>query len=500
VSAVDSGNLAGHLLTLRAGLLALADDRILAARLFDGLSDTLAILADAARGVAVRPLAEFRKDLASASASPPGKLALAHSHLVRMAIDAGELATNVTSSRNAADPPESDASEWAEALLRQCHEARDELTFLAPWLLLPAAPAGLSADLATLAEHSEIPTLRTLAKGDVELAARIERDLEAASTPAQRYWLSELQRTITQGCLRARERMATIQRLAVQSGELGHMEFGFLYDHARQLFTIGYNVAEQRADASYYDLLASEARLSTFVAIAQGEIPQESWFALGRLLTRTAGEPVLLSWSGSMFEYLMPLLVMPTYDDTCSTRPAGPRWRRQIEYGRQRGVPWGISESGYNTVDVHLNYQYRAFGVPGLGLKRGLADDLVIAPYASALALMVAPEEACANLQRLAAAGFMGSFGLFEAIDYTPARQRRGQDRVVVRSFMAHHQGMSAARARLPSAGAPDAAPIRIRSRVPVDHAAAAGTHSASATELVFAHRPARRDALDGGC
>ena len=443
ISAVDSGNLAGHLLTLRAGLLALADDRILAARLFDGLSDTLAILADAARGVAVRPLAEFRKDLASASASPPGKLALAHSHLVRMAIDAGELATNVTSSRNAADPPESDASEWAEALLRQCHEARDELTFLAPWLLLPAAPAGLSADLATLAEHSEIPTLRTLAKGDVELAARIERDLEAASTPAQRYWLSELQRTITQGCLRARERMATIQRLAVQSGELAYMEYDFLFDKGRQLLSIGYNVDERRADASYYDLLASEARLCSFVAIAQGKLPQESWFTQGRLLTSTSGEPVLLSWSGSMFEYLMPLLVMPTYDNTLLDQTCRGAVARQIEYGSQRGVPWGISESAYNTVDAQLNYQYRAFGVPGLGLKRGLADDLVIAPYASVLALMVAPEEACLNLQRLAAAGFVGRFGFFEAIDYTPARQRRGQSQTVVRAFMAHHQGMS---------------------------------------------------------
>jgi cyclic beta-1,2-glucan synthetase len=180
-----------------------------------------------------------------------------------------------------------------------------------------------------------------------------------------------------------------------------------------------------------------------FVGIAQGQLPQESWFALGRLLTSTSGEPVLLSWSGSMFEYLMPLLVMPTYDNTLLDQTCKAAVARQIEYGGHRGVPWGISESGYNTVDVHLNYQYRAFGVPGLGLKRGLAEDLVIAPYASVLALMVAPEEACRNLQRLAAEGFIGRFGFFEAIDYTPARQRRGQSRVVVRSFMAHHQGMS---------------------------------------------------------
>ena len=190
------------------------------------------------------------------------------------------------------------------------------------------------------------------------------------------------------------------------------MQYDFLFDKASHLLAIGYNVDSRRRDTSYYDLLASEARLCSFVAIAQGQLPQESWFALGRLLTNVGGEPILVSWSGSMFEYLMPLLVMPTYertllDETCKAAVA-----RQIEYGRKRGVPWGISESGYNTIDAHLNYQYRAFGVPGLGLKRGLADDLVIAPYASALALMVAPEEACLNLQRLAAEGCEGKIRL----------------------------------------------------------------------------------------
>lgn len=144
-----------------------------------------------------------------------------------------------------------------------------------------------------------------------------------------------------------------------------------------------------------------------------------------------------------MFEYLMPLLVMPSFENTLLDQTYRAAVERQIEYGRQRGVPWGMSESGYNLVDLHLNYQYRAFGVPGLGLKRGLADDLVIAPYASALALMVAPEAACVNLQRLAAAGLEGKFGLYEAIDYTPSRQRRGEESTVVRSYMAHHQGMS---------------------------------------------------------
>ncbi len=382
VSTVDSGNLAGHLLTLRAGLLALPDDPILPARLFEGLSDTLGLLGDEPR---------LGMELESACAAPPRTLAAARACLERLAAGAANAAA-----------AKGEADSWAQALARQCRETLEELALFAPCELDP------------------IPTLRQLATLD---AARFPHSVQASA--------------------RARDRMAAIERLARQCGELARMEYDFLFDKSRQLLTIGYNVSERRADPGYYDLLASEARLCSFVAIAQGQLPQESWFALGRLLTSTTGEPVLLSWSGSMFEYLMPLLVMPTYDNTLLDQTSKAAVARQIEYGSQRGVPWGMSESGYNTVDVQLNYQYRAFGVPGLGLKRGLADDLVVAPYASALALMVAPEEACLNLQRLAAEGYLGKYGLFEAIDYTPARQRRGQSSAVVHAFMAHHQGMS---------------------------------------------------------
>ncbi len=221
------------------------------------------------------------------------------------------------------------------------------------------------------------------------------------------------------------------------------MEWDFLYDRPRHLLTIGYNVSDGRRDESYYDLLASEARLSSFVAIALGQLPQESWFALGRLLTVAGGEPILLSWSGSMFEYLMPLIVMPTYEHTLLDQTCKAAVARQIDYGKKRGVPWGISESGYYMIDGHLNYQYSAFGVPGLGLKRGLAGDLVIAPYASALALMVAPEEAARNLEALASHGILGRYGFYDAVDYTPTHLPRGRSNAVVRSFMAHHQGMS---------------------------------------------------------
>jgi cellobiose phosphorylase len=433
VSTVDSGNLAGHLLTLRPGLLALPDDQILEARWFDGLGDTLRILVDAAGEAAPAQLAQMQKDLASASISRPTTLAAARLCLDRLATSAAEVA-------GALDvDPQNQAKWWARALTRQCQDALDELAFLAPWTLLPASPDRLS-DLHGI---DGIPTLRELARFEVESLPAIEDRLGSEGTPGENEWLGELRRCITEASHRAQARIAAIERLAGQAGELADMDYDFLFDKARHLLAIGYNVGERRRDSSYYDLLASEARFSSFVAIAQGKLPQESWFALGRLLTTAGGKPILLSWSGSMFEYLMPLLVMPTYEDTLLDQTCKAAVERQVEYGRERGRPWGISESGYNTVDVRLNYQYRAFGVPGLGLKRGLAEDLVIAPYASALALMVAPEEACLNLQRLAAEGLEGKYGLYEAIDYTPSRLPRGQSSAVVQSYMAHHEGMN---------------------------------------------------------
>ena len=445
ISSVDSGNLAGHLLTLRPGLLALADDRILGSRLFEGFSDTLRILMDAAADAASPQLAQLQKDLETAYDSRPATLAAARQWLARLATSAAEVARIFETELDvgAATEPESEAKWWARALARQCRGALDELTLLAPWTLLPAAPAGCNAGLSDFPGIGEIPTLRELARLEEELLPVLARRLDADATPEQSGWLDELRRLITQASRRAKERIAAIERLALQASELARMEYDFLFDKARHLLAIGYNVAERRRDLSYYDLLASEARLCSFVAIAQGQLPQESWFALGRLLTTAGGEPILMSWSGSMFEYLMPLLVMPTYENTLLGQTCQAAVERQIAYGNQRGVAWGMSECGYNMVDVHLNYQYRAFGVPGLGLKRGLAEDLVIAPYASALALMVAPEAACLNLQRLAADGLEGRYGFYEAIDYTPSRLPRGQSSAVVRSFMTHHQGMN---------------------------------------------------------
>src|SRR5581483_11970016 len=235
------------------------------------------------------------------------------------------------------------------------------------------------------------------------------------------------------------------------------MNFAFLYDASRKLFTIGFRGGEgsepARPDASHYDLLASESRLASFVAIAKGDVPEKHWFHLGRLVTSVDGQPALMSWSATLFEYLMPLLLMRSYPNTLLDQTCRLVVRRQREYGASQGVPWGISESAYNVVDRHNTYQYRAFGVPGLGLKRGLADDLVIAPYASALASMLDPLHAVRNLRRLQELGLSGEFGDYDSIDFTErgiqqteASEGRRKTRAkgeVVRTFMAHHQGMT---------------------------------------------------------
>jgi cellobiose phosphorylase len=398
VSSVDSGNLAAHALTLRVGLLELVDAPIADARWFHGLRDTVALLADALGDAAPAHLLQLQRLIETACETTVAMDVQACAAFSRLATNAEALAIELAAN---------DATlEWAQALLRQCRAARAELELLAPWMLPPDSSARSGgSDIDTM------PTLRTLADA-------------YASTSAS-------------------ARIAVIERLVSQSADLARWEYDFLTDGATHLLAIGYNVSERRRDPSYYDLLASEARVTTFLGIAQGQLRQESWFALGRALTDVGGEPVLLSWSGSMFEYLMPLLVMPMFKDTLLDQTCRAAVSRQIAYASQRGVPWGMSESGFNMVDAGLHYQYRAFGVPGLGLKRGLADDLVVAPYASALALTVAPEDACVNLQRLAADGLEGRFGFYEAIDFTPARVPRRQAGVIVRSFMAHHQGMS---------------------------------------------------------
>ncbi len=238
-----------------------------------------------------------------------------------------------------------------------------------------------------------------------------------------------------------KERLVRLQ--AAANGMADAMQFGFLLDPQRKLLSIGYRAADGTLDPSCYDLLASEARLASFVGIAKGDIAPRHWFRLGRPVTAIGHGAALISWSGSMFEYLMPSLVMQTPTGSLLEQTNRLIVRRQMEYGASLGLPWGISESAYNARDLELTYQYSNFGVPGLGLKRGLRENTVVAPYATALAAMVEPEKAARNFDRLAGVGAVGRYGYYEAIDYTPSRLPVGAHGALVRAYMAHHQGMT---------------------------------------------------------
>ena len=237
---------------------------------------------------------------------------------------------------------------------------------------------------------------------------------------------------------------ARLQELANTARKMAlAMDFAFLVDPERKLLSIGYSVADNRQDPSCYDLLASEARLASLFAIAKGDVATKHWFRLGRSATPMGNGSALISWSGSMFEYLMPSLVMRAPEGSLLEQTTRLVVQRQQSYAAGLGIPWGISESAYNARDTEFTYQYSNFGVPGLGLKRGLSENLVIAPYATGLAAMVAPLDARENYRRLADIGALGRYGFYEALDFTPSRLPADQDVAIVRNFMAHHQGMT---------------------------------------------------------
>jgi cellobiose phosphorylase len=460
ISSVDSGNLAGHLLTLASGLRERAEEKIFTSQIFGGLRDTVGLLRDSVSDSAT--LTALDADLENAPSDMRAGLAL----LQRATGQAIRIAASLANDQD-------ELKGLARSLKRSCEEHLTDLLFLAPWLSLPgqSCSEGLASDISDptrpaeehpngatpaieqieerIAAIDQTSTLQDVAEFEQSVCPLIEAVLQGLledPSPAgkeQRTRVTELLLRFREGSDHARQRLVTLERLAQQSDELAAMDFTFLFDKERSLFSVGFNVTERRSDLSFYDLLASEARLGSYVAIASGQIPQDHWFSMGRLLVASRGEPMLVSWSGSMFEYLMPLLVMPCYENTLLDRTCKAAVQRQIEYGRSRGVPWGISESGYNRTDALLNYQYRAFGVPGLGWKRGLPDDLVIAPYATAMALTIAPRAACENLQRLATEQRSGAYGFYEAVDYTPERLPPGKTSATIRSFMAHHQGMT---------------------------------------------------------
>src|SRR5437773_1541541 len=379
VSSVDSGNLAGHLITLAHACRELIDGPRPGAALA-GIADAVSLvreslnaLADRGRVLAVARRLEGALDIMAAaiesSVHTPGAWAAWLAELEAGARMVTAIARSIAEEDAESAQPVLD---WAEAL-RGCVDShlRD---------LQTPAPA-LAERLAALAERAQ-----TLVAG---------------------------------------------------------MDFTFLFDSARKLFSIGYRVSDGTLDPGRYDLLASEARLTSFLTIARGDVPVSHWFRLGRALTPVESDSVLVSWSGSMFEYLMPALVMRVPAGSLLAQTGELVVARQISYGTERGVPWGVSESGYFVRDLEMTYQYSNFGVPGLGLRRGLSEDVVVAPYATALAAMVDPGAAVRNFRRLADAGAGGAYGFYEALDYTPARLPEGTSVAIVRTYMAHHQGMT---------------------------------------------------------
>ena len=347
--------------------------------------------------------------------------------------------------------------EWIAALARQCEAARDELARLAFWLGEDRGAkliGGLSALSASELEWTSRtvdrdsgrrgnPSCGTLAAQLLMLIERADRDCSLRRLPE---WTAETVRCANrllevcpdrpdvwslprwsagriEASAAARQQLSQIDSLAELCRDFSEMDFRFLYDPERKLLAVGYNVAEQRRDASCYDLLASECRLASFLAISDGQLPVDHWTALGRAVALHGGVPTLMSWSGSMFEYLMPMLIMPSYPATLLDSSCRSAVRRQMEYARQKELLWGISESCYDRRNDDGAYSYRAFGVPGLRLERRTDHSLVVAPYASALAAMVAPRAACENLSRLEELGAGCSYGFYDAVDCTAPAQ-----------------------------------------------------------------------------
>jgi cyclic beta-1,2-glucan synthetase len=467
VSTVDSGNLAGHLLVLGQACRDIIARPILGPHILSGITDAVLLLRESARAitdqrtqiVTRRQLEEALEALTavlSVVPSTPRDWGRSFAELRVRVHTVVDIARTLTAEHGSHDTSEVRA--WAEAVQVAVESHARVLDEILPWARQGSAndhvPRALPHDspsdypalarlwsvlppLAEMSRHCEaavedLTTLRTrVGARDVDHGDDLER-------------IDALIELVTRAATNADTLVRRLASLAQRGKAMFEaMEFGFLFDATRKLFAIGYRVNDHSLDANCYDLLASEARLASFIAIAKGDVPATHWFHLGRPLTPVDRGTALVSWSGSMFEYLMPLLVMEAPPESLLDQTYHSVVRRQRKYGSERGVPWGISESAFNARDVELTYQYANFGVPGLGLERGLSENVVVAPYATALAAMIDPEAAAKNFARLSADGGSGRYGFYEALDYTPTRVPESAHVAVVRAYMAHHQGMS---------------------------------------------------------
>ncbi len=456
VSTVDSGNLAGLLLAVGNACRDLSQRALLGPATLTGIADAVRLVEEATRSlrddrrtltVTMGHLDQARLALVEAIGDLPPTPADWVPRLRRLATAADTLvdvAQTLTAERGDDDAPE--VLVWARAVRATITSHERDVEATMPWALdlqplltslSDAAPEATQALRELTAPSVSLARLHDL----TEPAAAELRNLAGAQGGASLEAAIASLRRSAAACVVLLERLAAVTALAKDLFD--RMEFGFLYEPTRKIFSIGYRVRDGSLDPGGYDLLASEARLASFVAIAKGDVPVAHWFHLGRPMTPVDLGAALVSWSGSMFEYLMPALIMKSPLRSLLEQTYRFVVRRQISYGLEHGVPWGISESAYNVRDLDLTYQYSNFGVPGLGLERGLSEDLVVAPYATALAALVDPAAAARNLARLVGVGARGPYGFYEALDYTRSRLPEGEPVAIVRAYMAHHQGMT---------------------------------------------------------
>src|SRR5215831_1972203 len=440
VSTVDSGNLAGHLSVLAVAARERTRRPIVGAEIQRGIDSALVLLREALPADGRGTLDDLRSALApepTSFASWPNRLR----ELDSVVQGLGDRTRMLPAEAGA------EAVVWADIAQATIASHRRDLDTIAPWVealddVRRALPADAQEAADAVAHLLDAPPplggLPELARAAAHALAAWTDRLPDRGRAAAAFEALEESARVTERLLKSLDGVEQTARELFEG-----MDFAFLFDRPRQLFSIGYRVTDGSLDEGRYDLLASEARLASFVAIARGDVPASHWFHLARPMTPVESGIALVSWSGSMFEYLMPGLVLREPDGSLLEQTCRLAVRRQISYAQARGVPWGISESAFNVRDLDLTYQYSGFGVPGLGLERGLGDDLVIAPYATALAAMVDSPAAARNFAELARAGGLGPYGFYEALDYTRSRLPEGARVAVVKSYMAHHQGMT---------------------------------------------------------
>lgn len=472
VSTVDSGNLAGCLLALKQGLLGLHHVPISRKQRWEGLLDILAVFRELLGNIkqpearkqseALRDeLMAIEQQIHALKNEPQARAKLVASLIEdRWSKFSQALTGFIDATYQMLDAAELNTIRiYSDRAFYQLQSTERDVDILLPWLpLLNQPPALFTTSTGSLLEAWEnflevLPAMPVLGEiTDVyktaqtrlgKLQSELARLTPDEATRQARLWSDQLAEALNSAKYSAEALLIGIDEISRQAETYFEaMQFGFLFDNYRQVFHIGYNVTTETLDNSYYDLLASESRLASFIAIAKGDVPQKHWLNLGRPLTHVNGTLALLSWSGTMFEYLMPGLLMRTYPGTLLDESTRTAVKHQIAYSKQKGLPWGISESGYYAFDGNQNYQYRAFGVPHLAFKRGLAADSVITPYASLLALAIQPDAVVHNLQQFASLKAIGPHGLYEAIDYTDSRVPLDQKYGLVEEYMAHHQGM----------------------------------------------------------